>query len=89
MIALPKLQKVFIVELIDTLPVNDEKFEKELRRTAYTNLLMERAMALRNEWFGPEQIEKRTGLTTSLAEPPPPSPEGVKAPKPPAKPPML
>jgi hypothetical protein len=80
LVSIPKLKKKFIIELIEQTPVDDEKYAKQFRQNAYYTLLSERMGTLRDAWFSPAAIEKRTGFTRINREPTTPGTEGVSEP---------
>jgi hypothetical protein len=59
---LPKRHQRMVVELLSVEPVDDAKYETQLKEAAYNTVSDERVGILSIEWYKPEQIEKRCGF---------------------------
>lgn len=87
LVSIPKLRKHFIVELAGTEPVDQEKYESSLRKTAYFRLLNDRRVLMMSEWFDPKAVEARTNFErTASSDDAPKSSDGIAKPPPPAPP---
>ncbi len=80
-VSVPKLKKKFVVELLEHTPVDETRYETDLRQTGYFALLSSRAAAMRWSWFDVKHIESRSGFSRISQEPTPPSADGL-APQP-------
>lgn len=88
LVSIPRLHRHFVVELAGSEPVDQEKFESTLRKTAYFRLMSDRRALLMTEWFNPESIENRAGFERIASEDAPDSTGGIEAPPTP-QPPMF
>ncbi|MBN2563976.1 MAG: hypothetical protein JXQ75_23925 [Phycisphaerae bacterium] len=82
LLSIPKLRKWFVIELLGTEDVEQDRFESELREAAYNSLRGERRLKLRMDWFKPENIDARCGfefIAPEEAEEPSGSDEGIDA----------
>lgn len=66
-VGVPQARKWFVVQLLGREPVDEGRFESELRASAESALMRERWLRLRANWFSPAQIEARAGLTLLTA----------------------
>lgn len=76
-VSVPKLKKKFVVELLEHTPVDETRYETDLRQTGYFALLSSRAAAMRWSWFDVKHIESRSGFSRIAEEPTPPSSGGL------------
>jgi hypothetical protein len=81
-VGLPAQKKWVIVELVGTEPVDEGQYQTKHRQTAYYNLMSERNVVLRDEWFNPDKIEKRCGYRRIAPEGEQVPIEGVARPPP-------
>lgn len=80
-VSVPRLKKKFVVELLEHTPVDETRYETDLRQTGYFALLSSRAAAMRWLWFDLKHIEARSGFSRIAEEPTSPSADGL-APQP-------
>jgi hypothetical protein len=80
-LCIPRLRKCFVVQLKEVMKVDEEKYENELRMSAYYNLLRERASHLEAMWFAPAAIEKRCEFSRIEGAEPLFSDEGYTGPR--------
>jgi hypothetical protein len=81
-VGLPAQKKWLVVELIGTEPVDEGQYESKHRQTAYYGLMSERNLALRDDWYKPEHIEKRCGYRRIVPDGEIAPVEGVSRPPP-------
>jgi hypothetical protein len=79
LLPIAKLNKWFVIELLGTEDVDQEKFDSQLRSTASWKIKREREIALRLNWFNPKSIEGRCGFEPIEAAAPAGADEGVEA----------
>ncbi len=82
LLPIAKLKKWLVIELLGTEEVDQEKFDSQLRSTAQWRIKQERELALRLDWFNPENIEKRCGFEKIEAAPPAGADEGIEGSEP-------
>lgn len=73
-----KQKKWYVVELVNSTPVDIEQYENTLRAKAFRTLAERRRVALSEEWFKPANIEARCRFKALDEAPPPDSAEGLK-----------
>jgi hypothetical protein len=68
LVSLPKQHEWFVVELAGREPVDQGQFDTKYRQMAFYELMNERNMVLRDQWYKPEHIEKRCEFRRIMRE---------------------
>lgn len=82
LISRPELKRHFVVELAGTEPVDQERFDSELRQVSYYRLMSDRASIMRSKWCDPEEIRRRCGFVEIAGPGGPGAFEGIDIPRP-------
>lgn len=80
LVNLPKLKKRVVVEFLEMNPLTQDRYDSQVRSSAYQQLFQRRARTVLTEWFTSANIQKRCGFQLLTTDNQPLPPEGIQAP---------